>query len=131
MGANVVDVGNGQVELHTTRLRLRGAVQGDVEPLNKAFTDSEVMRYWYVLAASVHGSGDNLTKDRSEPPHRDLNRTREWVSSMISNEQNGEVSPTDCSQQPLVHADSPSNGCPTKVLAVARRLQEDIPHCKR
>lgn len=31
----------------------------------------------------------SLILSRSEPPHKDIERTREWVSSMIKNEQNG------------------------------------------
>ena len=34
------------VELHTDRLRLRGALPEDAETLHKAFSDAEVMRYW-------------------------------------------------------------------------------------
>lgn len=46
MAAKVVEVEDGEVELHTKRLRLRGAIQSDAEHLHEAFKDAEVMRYW-------------------------------------------------------------------------------------
>ena len=46
MAAKVTTTDGGQVELHTERLKLRGAIPGDVEYLNEPFTDPEVMRYW-------------------------------------------------------------------------------------
>ena len=46
MAANVIDVQDDKVELHTKRLRLRGALQTDAEYLHEAFKDPEVMRYW-------------------------------------------------------------------------------------
>jgi RimJ/RimL family protein N-acetyltransferase len=46
MSATVVRVENEKVELHTSRLRLRGATTHDPEHLYNAFTDPEVMRYW-------------------------------------------------------------------------------------
>lgn len=52
MAAKVVDVGNGKVELHTDRLRLRAAVESDSQYLHEVFTDSEVMRYWQVTCRS-------------------------------------------------------------------------------
>lgn len=34
------------IELHTTRLLLRGAVRDDARYLNEAFSDPTVMLYW-------------------------------------------------------------------------------------
>ena len=51
MAAEVVHVaGNNMVELHTPRLLLRGAQDGDADYLHSAFADPEVMRYWYEKA---------------------------------------------------------------------------------
>ena len=47
MCVDVVNVEDSKVELHTLRLRLRGAVEGDAAQLSEAFADPEVMRYWY------------------------------------------------------------------------------------
>jgi hypothetical protein len=46
MAAKLVEKENGKVELHTSRLRLRGATTEDPKFLNNAFSDPEVMRYW-------------------------------------------------------------------------------------
>ena len=37
---------NGQVEIPTPRLLLRGATEDDAQDLHDAFSDAEVMRYW-------------------------------------------------------------------------------------
>jgi hypothetical protein len=37
---------DGKVTISTPHLLLRGAVEGDVQDLHKAFSDPEVMRYW-------------------------------------------------------------------------------------
>lgn len=46
MTTNVVRIGNDKVELHTLRLRLRGANTEDHHYLYNAFKDPEVMKYW-------------------------------------------------------------------------------------
>ena len=46
MDADVVSLEGGKVEIHTTRLQLRGAVSDDAGYLNNAFADPVVMRYW-------------------------------------------------------------------------------------
>lgn len=38
---------SGQVEISTPRLLLRSAREDDVQDLHEAFSDAEVMRYWY------------------------------------------------------------------------------------
>jgi hypothetical protein len=38
-----------KVELNTSRLLLRAAVQEDAEAMHEAFSDPEVMRYWCVF----------------------------------------------------------------------------------
>jgi hypothetical protein len=54
MTPNIVRVGNDKVELHTSRLRLRGATTNDPEYLYHAFSDAEVMKYWCVwLVANI------------------------------------------------------------------------------
>lgn len=40
---------DGQIEISTARLILRGARAADVRSLHEAFSDPEVMKYWYVL----------------------------------------------------------------------------------
>ncbi len=60
-----------KVEIHTSRLILRPAQPSDAEQLNPAFGDPKVMRYW------------------SEPPHKDVERTKEWIDKMTKAEQNG------------------------------------------
>lgn len=57
--------------LVTARLYLRPAQPKDAEHLFPAFSDPEVMRYW------------------SEPPHPNLDRSRQWMSSMTSSPSNG------------------------------------------
>ena len=41
-----MNAGNRKVELHTSRMKLRGATTADAEHLFNAFSDPEVMRYW-------------------------------------------------------------------------------------
>ena len=61
----------GKVEIHTPRLLLRAAQASDAQHLNPAFSDPKVMRYW------------------SEPPHKNIERTNEWISKMSESKQNG------------------------------------------
>ena len=53
------------VEIATVRLRLRPAHDADVGPLHAILSHPVAMRYW------------------STPPHEDLDRTRDWLQSMI------------------------------------------------
>ena len=71
MSSNVKHLDNGKVAISTKRLVLRGAQRGDAEYLNEPFSDPEVMRYW------------------SEPPHKSMERTKEWISKMSVSQQNG------------------------------------------
>ena len=48
MTANIMRVGNDKMELHTSRLRLRGATTNDAADLYRAFSDAEAMKYWCV-----------------------------------------------------------------------------------
>ncbi|EME79361.1 uncharacterized protein MYCFIDRAFT_34368 [Pseudocercospora fijiensis CIRAD86] len=59
-----------ETSIETPRLLLRAAQVEDADSLYEAFSDSEVMRYW------------------SELPHT-LERTQQWLSSMLSSPQNG------------------------------------------
>jgi [ribosomal protein S5]-alanine N-acetyltransferase len=52
-------------ELRTPRLVLRRATPGDLEAMHAVLSDPRAMTYW------SHG------------PHEDLERTREWLDSMI------------------------------------------------
>lgn len=40
--------------LHTKRVYLRAAQEGDLDDMFEMFKDEEVMRYWYVLALFCH-----------------------------------------------------------------------------
>jgi [ribosomal protein S5]-alanine N-acetyltransferase len=71
MSTKIYNLPSGQVTIHTSRLILRGAHLGDEKHLNSAFSDPEVMRYW------------------SEPPHKSMERTAEWIGNMIKGPQNG------------------------------------------
>lgn len=46
--SKVTFVDGGKVEILTSRLLLRGARENDAHSLHEAFSDPEVMRYWYV-----------------------------------------------------------------------------------
>ena len=54
------------MELLTARLRLRRAMPTDLEAFHEILSDPVAMRFWSSL------------------PHRDLERTREWLDSMLS-----------------------------------------------
>lgn len=44
----ITAVDNGRVEISTSRLLLRAAQENDVDSLYGAFSNAEVMKYWYV-----------------------------------------------------------------------------------
>lgn len=44
----ITAVANGRVEISTSRLLLRAAQENDVDSLYGAFSNAEVMKYWYV-----------------------------------------------------------------------------------
>ena len=73
MAATIKPISNNQVEIHTPRLILRAARPGDENHLSSAFSDAEVMRYW------------------SEPPHKNIERTKEWITKMVDSTVNGET----------------------------------------
>ena len=52
MATGIKQLDNDKVEIETSRLQLRGAVDGDEEALNEAFSNVEVMRYWSVSPGS-------------------------------------------------------------------------------
>ncbi len=54
------------MELITPRLTLRRATPADLDAFHEILSDPAAMRFW------------------SSPPHRDLERTREWLEGMIA-----------------------------------------------
>jgi len=57
-------------------------------PLHEAFSDPEVMRYWYAPCRCAWKTF--LTHPyRSSLPHKDLAQSESWISSMIDSSQNG------------------------------------------
>ena len=54
------------MELLTARLRLRRATPADLDAFHEILSDPVAMRFW------------------SSPPHRDLERTREWLDDLIA-----------------------------------------------
>ena len=59
-------------EIETARLRLRPALESDLEALHAIMSDPQAMRYW------------------STPPHADLETTRAWLDSMIEARSDGD-----------------------------------------
>ena len=72
-------------ELRTARLLLRRAVPDDLEAMHAILSDARAMTYW------THG------------PHENLERTREWLASMID-------SPADVSEDFIVTLDGRAIG---------------------
>ena len=54
------------MQLLTPRLKLRRAAMSDLDAFHAILSDPGAMRYW------------------SSPPHRDVDRTREWLAAMIA-----------------------------------------------
>lgn len=73
------------IELRTTRLVLRRAIPGDLQAMHAILSDPRAMTYW------SHG------------PHESLERTREWLDSMIA-------SPADRSEDFVVTLDGRTIG---------------------
>lgn len=101
---------DGQIEISTTRLILRGARAEDVQSLHEAFSDPEVMKYWYVIRYFPFCFlFDGMTKKalwtspsleflarlmlntmyRSTTPHTSIQETSSWFEKMITSPQNG------------------------------------------
>src|SRR5688572_2963155 len=53
------------IQLRTERLLLRPAHEGDLDAIHSVLRNPDAMTYW------------------SEPPHPTIDRTREWLKSMI------------------------------------------------
>src|SRR5476649_2077006 len=54
------------MELITARLKLRRAAMSDLSAFHEILSDPAAMRFW------------------SSPPHRDLDRTRDWLEGMVA-----------------------------------------------
>lgn len=70
MATKITNVDGGKVEIQTTRLVLRAAKAGDELALNTAFSDPEVMRYWFAKSLRQASLADTVKERATSQGHR-------------------------------------------------------------